>query len=143
MGWRATGGDRRSEAAKDQACNASLKYGTAAHWLACLDRDGFGDLGTVIQGYVALAQCYVTLACLELSQPRFDIVQPQPFGGTRAQVLFDLLRSCRTAFGAQETRQTAKQAVSARDRAFWLALAANWEKLAKEAEAPKIRPWAT
>jgi hypothetical protein len=32
---------------------------------------------------------------------------------------------------------------SSRDRAFWLALAANWEKLAKEAEAPKIRPWTT
>ena len=44
---------------------------------------------------------------------------------------------------AERARQTAKQAVSARDRAFWLALAANWEKLAKEAEAPKIRPWAT
>jgi hypothetical protein len=45
---------------------------------------------------------------------------------------------------AERARQTAKQAVSARDRAFWLALAANWEKLAKEAEAaPKIRPCAT
>jgi hypothetical protein len=42
-----------------------------------------------------------------------------------------------------EAEQTAKQAVSARDRAFWLALAANWEKLAKEAEAPKIKPWST
>jgi hypothetical protein len=27
------------------------------------------------------------------------------------------------------------------DRAFWLALAANWEELAKVAEAPKIKPW--
>jgi hypothetical protein len=44
---------------------------------------------------------------------------------------------------ADRARETAKQAVSARDRAFWLALAANWEKLAEEAEAPKIRPWAT
>jgi len=44
---------------------------------------------------------------------------------------------------AEKARQTAKQAVSARDRAFWFALAANWEKLAKEAEAPKIKPWAT
>jgi len=44
---------------------------------------------------------------------------------------------------AERARQTAKQAVSARDRAFWLALAANWEKLAKVEEAPKIRPWAT
>jgi hypothetical protein len=39
---------------------------------------------------------------------------------------------------AERARQTAKQALSARDRAFWSALAANWEKLAKEAEAPKI-----
>ena len=44
---------------------------------------------------------------------------------------------------AERARQTAKQAVSSHDRAYWLALAANWEKLAKEAEAPKIRPWAT
>jgi hypothetical protein len=44
---------------------------------------------------------------------------------------------------AERARQTAEQAVGARDRAFWLALAANWEKLAEEAEAPKIRPWAT
>jgi hypothetical protein len=44
---------------------------------------------------------------------------------------------------AERAGETAKQAVTARDRAFWLALAANWEKLAKEAEAPKIRPWAT
>jgi hypothetical protein len=44
---------------------------------------------------------------------------------------------------AERARETAKQAASSRDRAFWLALAANWEKLAKEAEAPKIRPWAT
>ena len=44
---------------------------------------------------------------------------------------------------AERARETAKQAVSARDRAYWLALASNWEKLAKEAEAPKIKPWAT
>jgi len=44
---------------------------------------------------------------------------------------------------ADRARKTAKQAVTARDRAFWSALAANWEKLAKEAEAPKIKPWAT
>jgi hypothetical protein len=44
---------------------------------------------------------------------------------------------------AERARETAKQAVSARDRAFWSALAANWEKLATEAEAPKIRPWST
>jgi hypothetical protein len=43
---------------------------------------------------------------------------------------------------AERARETAKQ-VARPDRAFWLALAANWEKLAKEAEAPKIRPWAT
>jgi hypothetical protein len=42
---------------------------------------------------------------------------------------------------AEKARQTAKQAPTARDRAFWLALAANWEKLAEEAEAPKIKPW--
>jgi hypothetical protein len=43
---------------------------------------------------------------------------------------------------AERARKTAKQAASAGDRAFWLALAENWEKLAKEAEAPKIRLWA-
>ena len=43
---------------------------------------------------------------------------------------------------AERARETAKQVVST-DRAFWLALAANWERLAKEAEAPKIKPWAT
>ena len=42
---------------------------------------------------------------------------------------------------AARARETAKQAMS--DRAFWLALAANWEKLAKEAEAPKVKPWST
>ena len=42
---------------------------------------------------------------------------------------------------AERARETAKQAASSHDRAFWLALAANWEKLAIEAEAPKIRPW--
>jgi hypothetical protein len=42
---------------------------------------------------------------------------------------------------AERARQTAMQAVSAHDRAYWLALATNWEKLAKEAEAPKIKPW--
>jgi hypothetical protein len=40
---------------------------------------------------------------------------------------------------AERARETGEQ-VSAGDRAFWLALTANWEKLAKEAEAPKIRP---
>jgi hypothetical protein len=44
---------------------------------------------------------------------------------------------------AEKARQTANEGVGARDRAFWLALAANWETLAKEAEAPKINPWAT
>ena len=44
---------------------------------------------------------------------------------------------------AERARETAKQALSTSNHAFWLALAANWEKLAKEAEAPKIRPWAT
>jgi len=43
---------------------------------------------------------------------------------------------------AERARETAKHAVR-NDRAFWLALAANWEKLAKEAEAPKIGPWGT
>jgi hypothetical protein len=43
---------------------------------------------------------------------------------------------------AERARETAKQ-VSAGDRAFWLVLAENWDKLAKEADAPKIRPWAT
>jgi hypothetical protein len=43
----------------------------------------------------------------------------------------------------QRARETAKQAASAKDRKFWLALAANWEKIAKEEEAPKIRPWST
>jgi hypothetical protein len=38
---------------------------------------------------------------------------------------------------AERARETAKQAASVGDRAFWLALAANWEKLAKAAEAPK------
>jgi hypothetical protein len=42
----------------------------------------------------------------------------------------------------ERARETAKQ-VAIPDRAFWLALAENWEKLAKEVEAPKIRPWAT
>jgi hypothetical protein len=41
---------------------------------------------------------------------------------------------------AERARETAKQGKS--DRAFWLALAVNWEKLAKMAEAP-IKPWAT
>ena len=36
---------------------------------------------------------------------------------------------------AERARETAKQALSARDRAFRLALSANWEKFAKEAEA--------
>ncbi len=44
---------------------------------------------------------------------------------------------------AEKARANAKLAASAGDRAFWLALAVNWENLAKEAEAPKIRPWAT
>jgi hypothetical protein len=43
---------------------------------------------------------------------------------------------------ADRARETAKQ-MARPNRAFWLGLAANWEKLAKEAEAPKIRPWAT
>jgi hypothetical protein len=42
---------------------------------------------------------------------------------------------------AERARETAKQAASAKDRAFWLALAANWEKRAKEEEAPKVKPW--
>ena len=37
---------------------------------------------------------------------------------------------------AERARETAKQAASARARAFLSALAANWEKLAKEAETP-------
>ena len=44
---------------------------------------------------------------------------------------------------AERARENSKQAAGDRDRAFWSALAANWEKLAKEAKAPKIRPWAT
>jgi hypothetical protein len=43
---------------------------------------------------------------------------------------------------AERARETAKQ-VASTDRGSWLALAANWDKLAREAEAPKIRPWAT
>ena len=44
------GGDRRSEQARvDQACNASLKYGTAEHWLARLDRDR-PDLAERVRG---------------------------------------------------------------------------------------------
>jgi hypothetical protein len=43
---------------------------------------------------------------------------------------------------ADRARETAKK-MSRPDRAFWIALAANWEKLATEAEAPKIRPWST
>jgi hypothetical protein len=43
---------------------------------------------------------------------------------------------------AERARETAKQ-VARPDRAFWLALAANWEKLAKTAEEPRIRPSAT
>lgn len=38
------GGDRRSEKAKDQACNTSLKPGTRDHWLERLRRDGFAEL---------------------------------------------------------------------------------------------------
>ena len=33
------GGDRRSGAVRGQPCATRLKYGTAAHWLARLDRD--------------------------------------------------------------------------------------------------------
>ncbi len=44
---------------------------------------------------------------------------------------------------AGRARENAKQTVSAKDRALWLALAANWEKLAKEVEAPKFKPWST
>jgi hypothetical protein len=44
---------------------------------------------------------------------------------------------------AERARETAKQVAGARNRAFWLALASNWEKLAKEAEAPKVKPWST
>jgi len=44
---------------------------------------------------------------------------------------------------AERAHETAKQAASAKDRAFWLALAVNWEKRAKDEEAPKIKPRAT
>jgi hypothetical protein len=40
---------------------------------------------------------------------------------------------------ADRARATARQATNTADRKFWLALAANWEKLAEEAEIPKIR----
>ena len=43
------GGDRRSEQAKDQACNTSLKYGTAKYWCARLDRDGLTDLAAKVR----------------------------------------------------------------------------------------------
>ena len=36
---------------------------------------------------------------------------------------------------AERARENANQAAGARNRAFWLALAANWEKLAEEAKA--------
>jgi hypothetical protein len=44
---------------------------------------------------------------------------------------------------AERARETAKQVAGGRNRAFWLALAANWERLAKAAEAPKVKPWST
>jgi hypothetical protein len=44
---------------------------------------------------------------------------------------------------AERARETAKQVTGGRNRAFWVALAANWEKLANAAEAPKIKPWST
>jgi hypothetical protein len=43
---------------------------------------------------------------------------------------------------AERARATA-QATSTANRKFWLALATNWEKLADDAEAPKIKQWAT
>ena len=65
-------------------------------------------------------------------------------GGQRGALAYrqsDAAEQCRKE--AELARENAKHAADSRDRAFWLALAANWEKLAKEAEAPKIRPWAT
>jgi hypothetical protein len=41
------GGDRRSQ--KDQGCNATLKRGTAAHWIARLDRDGHAELAAKVR----------------------------------------------------------------------------------------------
>jgi hypothetical protein len=32
-----------------QGCNATLKRGTAAHWLARLDRDGFTELAAKVR----------------------------------------------------------------------------------------------
>jgi hypothetical protein len=43
----------------------------------------------------------------------------------------------------EKARDTAKQAMIATDRALWSALVANWEKLAKEPAALKVKPWAT
>lgn len=42
------GGDRKSEKAKDQPCNTSLKYGTVPHFLARLTRDR-PDLAAQVQ----------------------------------------------------------------------------------------------
>jgi hypothetical protein len=66
-------------------------------------------------------------------------------GGRRGGVLQDFRQAATEQYRseAERARQTAKQAVSVRDRGFWLALAANWEKLAEVEEAPKIKPWAT
>ena len=41
---------------------------------------------------------------------------------------------------AERARETAKQAVRYRDRAFLVSSGRNWEKLATEAEAPQDRP---
>jgi hypothetical protein len=66
-------------------------------------------------------------------------------GGAQREAALELRRWAeaeRHRKEAEKARETAKQ-VRAGDRPFWLALAENWEKLAKETEAPKIRPWST
>jgi hypothetical protein len=41
---------------------------------------------------------------------------------------------------AEKAREVAAQAFTD-DRAFWIKLADQWDKLAQKAEAPKSRPW--
>jgi hypothetical protein len=41
---------------------------------------------------------------------------------------------------AEKAREAAAQAFTD-DRAFWIKLADQWDKLAQKAEAPKSRPW--
>jgi hypothetical protein len=45
----ALGKHGRPKKGEGKACNTSFKYGTAAHWLARLDRDGFDELAAKVR----------------------------------------------------------------------------------------------